>query len=342
MASRDEISDQQIAKLRRIFQQEVQGIRDAARIAQLQSLIEANNINGIIDLLGIDRASFSVLEESIREAYRIGGSFTADALSPIPVPNIGNVMFRFDLATQNAVQWILNNSSQRVVEIVEDQRVMIQERLAFAVQEGINPRQSALDLVGRVDGRTGRRSGGFIGLTSRQAGSVQNARTELETMDRNYLNRELRDKRFDGAFIRALESGEPIDVARVNAAVTSLQNRTLRSRGETIARTESINALRAGEAESIAQAVERGEIDPQDVTKEWSGTLDSRERTDHVAVEGQIMRLDQPFELPDGSRLMYPGDSSLNAAARQVIQCRCRSIYRIDFIGRVVRLRGFR
>ena len=342
MATRGEISDQQTAKIRRIFEREIQSIRDATRISQLQSLIEANNIDGIIDLLGMDRSAFLNLEESIREAYRIGGAFTSESIGAIPVPNIGNVVLRFDLATNAAVQWVQENAATRVVEIVEDQRVMIRERIAFAVSEGINPRQSALDLVGRIDNNTGTRRGGFIGNTSRQAQSLQNARSELESLDARYFTRQLRDRRFDPVIRRSIESGEPVPVAQLNAAVTSMQNRSLRNRAETIARTESINALRAGEAESIAQAIERGEVDPQDVTKEWSGTLDSRERIDHISIEGQTRTLDQPFDLPDGSRLMFPGDGSLNAAARQVIQCRCRSIYRIDFIGRVVRLRGFR
>ena len=346
--TRDEISEQQIAKLRRVFEREVQEIRDAAKLVELQRLIEANDTDGIIKLLGINRAGFSDLELTISEAFRTGGVFTAADITPVPVPDVGDVLFRFDMAQQASVSWIESNAADFVVEIVEQQRQMIRDVMAYNVANGINPRRAALDLVGRKSSTTGKRVGGFIGMTNRQAESVLNAREQLQKLDSDYFNRKLRDKRFDSTIRRAINDGEPLSQNQVDAAISSLQNRTVKYRGDMIARTEAINALRAGESMAIAQAVELGEVEPSDVTKEWDSSADSRVRVDHNLLDGQKQNLLNPFTVPmggesAGQQLMYPSDTSLGATGTMTIACRCRAIYRIDFIGKASRsFKGFR
>lgn len=89
------------------------------------------------------------------------------------------------------------------------------------------------------------------------------------------------------------------------------------------------------------QAVRRGEMDAGDVTKEWDATGDARTREEHLLMEGQTVPLLMPFTFPDGSQAQYPSDDSLGAPASNLIQCRCKIDYRIDFIGRAKRVRGF-
>lgn len=58
--------------------------------------------------------------------------------------------------------------------------------------------------------------------------------------------------------------------------------------------------------------------------KEWSTTLDNRERASHKAADGQDpIPYDQPF-IVQGEELMYPGDR--RGSASNVINCRCASI----------------
>jgi uncharacterized protein with gpF-like domain len=126
--------------------------------------------------------------------------------------------------------------------------------------------------------------------------------------------------------------------AQIDAAITQMQNRTLRYRGEVISRTESINALRAGQVESIAQAIDTGEVGEGETTKEWDSSGDARTRATHAAVDGQKRAFDQPFSV-GGSALMYPGDPSGPAA--ETIQCRCIQTVEIDFGARVAKVEGF-
>lgn len=327
--------------MRREFERALSAVRNSVRLSDVENLIRANDIDGLIRLLGLNASTFEPLENSIRDSFRVGGNYTAEILSPIYVDGLGNVAFTFSMQATEATAWLSANAAQLVTEIAEEQQQMIRERLSYFVSKGTGPRTAALDLVGRIDTTTGQRKGGFVGLTSQQAEWVSNARTELETLNPNYLNRGLRDKRFDATVKKAIKDGKPLTNKQIDAAITSLQSRTQKYRGDVIARHESIKALRAGQYLSILQAAQKGGIDPTDVTKEWDATGDARTREDHLLMEGQTRNILEPFTFVDGSMAQYPSDDSLGAPADQLIQCRCAVNYRIDFIGRARRVEGF-
>jgi hypothetical protein len=356
------LTDQQEAAMRAAFLEAVQGIKDQARLADLQAAIARNDFEAAITVLGMDRAAFAPVESSLASSFAVGGTATAAAIGRVPVPNVGSVQFRFNVRDPAAERWLLTHSSELITEIVTDQRDVIRSALSQGVFRGDNPRTTALDLVGRINAATGKRQGGVIGLTSQQEGWIRNARAELERAHLPaeritdlisgrskaievapgdlYLNRKLRDQRFDGAVKRAIASGEPLSKADIDKAITQMQNRALKYRADVIARTESIDALRAGQHNAIMQAVELGEVDARDAMKTWDSSLDDRTREDHAAADGQTVPVDQPF-IVAGEALMYPGDTSMGASAGNTIQCRCHEVVKIDFIGRQVRLEGF-
>lgn len=336
----DSISAEKVKAMRAAFEEAVNSIRSASTLKAVQDAIAAGDVDRIIRILGLDETTFAPLTEALRDSYLTGGQFSADILTPIPTID-GPVVFRFDLTATSAAQWIATESSRMIVEILEDQREMVRSVIATGTQAGIAPRQQALDLIGRV-GTDGVRRGGFIGLTNQQAGWVQNAHEDLLTGDSRYFTRALRDKRFDAVIRRAMKDGKPVPKQTIDAAITAMQSRAQKYRGDTIARTEAIRGLRAGQAEGLAQAISKGDIDPGDVTKEWDSTGDGRTRETHMMMEEQRRRLYEPFDFTLGGQAMYPGDDSLNAPAGELIQCRCRVVYRVDFIGRAIRMEGFR
>lgn len=201
------------------------------------------------------------------------------------------------------------------------------------IEDGRNPRSVALDLVGRINPATKAREGGFIGLTEAQRGYAENARDELRQLDRAYLGRSLRDKRFDRSVKAAIAAGKPLSETQITRIVGRYNDRLLEFRGEAIARTESINALRAGRREGNLQILDTGKVGNDQIERTWDTTLDGRERKDHAAMNGEkVMGMFTPWVLPDESRLMFPGDTSLGAGADQVVNCRCFESIRIDFL----------
>lgn len=66
-----------------------------------------------------------------------------------------------------------------------------------------------------------------------------------------------------------------------------------------------------------------------EMEKVWVATNDDRTRDDHLAMDGVSVPNDEPFVLPDGTQMMFPGDISLGAGANQVCNCRCSMINRI-------------
>lgn len=68
--------------------------------------------------------------------------------------------------------------------------------------------------------------------------------------------------------------------------------------------------------------------EPLDVTKTWRDMDDKRVRNSHRIVDGTRLPENGIFNV-GGSRLQFPGDSSLGATAAQVINCRCFADYTV-------------
>lgn len=339
------IQETQEARILRAFRESIQSVKDQAVIQEIVRLLEAGNVDGVIQLLQLDESMFESLEDAIRQAYREGGLTGAEQVGRIPL-EIGSVIARFSMTSPESLAWLASLSSGLIVEITNDQREMVRSLLSQGLTRGDNPRTIALDLVGRINPQTKKREGGAIGLTTQQSQWAINAREELESLNSSYFDRKLRDKRLDSRIRKAIESGEPLDSKTIDTAVTRMQQMALKFRGDVVSRTESLNALRSGQFEAIRQSAVRGDVDLSDVRKSWDATNDSRTRIEHIQMERDFgvsnsIPFNQPFVSTTGNSVMFPGDTSLGAAGSFTIQCRCRAQYVIDFIGRQARIEGF-
>lgn len=213
-----------------------------------------------------------------------------------------------------------------------DQEQAIRQTVEQGLADGRNPRNVALDLVGRLNRQSGRREGGIVGLTSQQAGYVANARRQIEELDAGYFDRKLRDKRFDRTVAKAIREGKPLARADVDRITGRYADRLLAHRGEVMARTESIAALHAGQFEAARQLVESGKVRADQITKVWDATGDARTRPSHAAMDGQAVGLNEAFTTPGGFRMMHPHDASLGAPADEIINCRCFMAIRVKYL----------
>lgn len=122
----------------------------------------------------------------------------------------------------------------------------------------------------------------------------------------------------------------PVDVAR--QLTTRYEANLLKLRGERIARTELLGSLHHAQDEGLMQIIEGGHLRTDQVVRTWDSSEDGDTRPSHRAMEGQQRRLGEAFVSGDGFRLLYPGDRSLGAPAKEVINCRCKLNISIDFL----------
>jgi uncharacterized protein with gpF-like domain len=92
-------------------------------------------------------------------------------------------------------------------------------------------------------------------------------------------------------------------------------------RSVVIARTETVAASNMG-ARAGALATELP------LEHEWMTTNDARTRRSHAVADGQRRAIAEPF-IVNGYHLLFPGDGSLGAPARELIACRCSVGYHV-------------
>ena len=305
----------------------------------LQDAIARGDVDAAFRALRFDAADLFKTDTAITAAMTAGGNYQMGAFQHATrrAPIASRVVQSFGGRNERAERIALELGSKLVTEVVDDTRVMIAQTIRAGLEAGAGPLRTALDIGGRMT--NGTRQGGLVGLTSGQAGYVQNMRGELTDPDRmaNYFTRTRRDKRFDGIVRRAIADGKPVGQADIDRMAARYSDKLLRQRGETIARTETLKALNAGRQEALDQLIENpnNDVRAEDVVRAWDSAGDARTRETHAAADIQDpVPQGQPF-IVGGYSLMYPGDTSLGAPAEEVINCRCYVDVRIDFFARL-------
>ena len=113
---------------------------------------------------------------------------------------------------------------------------------------------------------------------------------------------------------------EGLGVAGVARFVRDLVPSLSVQRANLIARTETHGAANYG---ANGAAKETGLT----IRKEWVSAADERTREDHAAADGQIVGIDEMFDV-GGEGLAYPGDPS--GSGENIINCRCAVSHLVD------------
>jgi hypothetical protein len=295
-------------------------------LAALTAALDRGDIQAAVEIARITPAMLYGLDAAIVAAYAEGANTIVRA-----APSFA-ARFGFDGRAVRAERWALDNAANLVREIAADQVTALREATQQQLEAGVNPRKAAINIAGKVNRVTGNREGGIVGLRSDQVRTVQNVRDDLENLNPRYFTRKLRNKSLDRLVRKAIRDGKPLSQVDIDRIAARYADKALKYRADVIARTESINALRAGRDEGIRQAIEQGAINGNATQKVWDSSGDARVRRDHATMDGQSVAMNEAFVAPDGSRLNYPGDSSLGASAKQTVQCRCFTNYRVDWL----------
>lgn len=315
------------------FFRAIETIRSGVELQRLTALIEQGNTEEALEALHIDPEAFNEVADRAREAHAEAGRVAAESM-PKRRPDGTALVVRFDGRNPEAEAWLSRQSSDLITRITTEQRDIVRAKLVEGMAKGANPRQTALEIVGRINRATGRREGGVLGLSTKQAEYVASAREELASGDpaalKHYLMRGRRDKRFDRSVTKAIREGQPVDPAIAAKALTAYERRLLQLRGETIAKEETFTAIEVAKEQAYLQAVDSGKLSESAVKKRWRHLGNRPFRHQHLAINGQTVGIRARFTMPDGTQMRFPHDPS--APAQHKIGCHCQTDYIIDFL----------
>lgn len=186
------------------------------------------------------------------------------------------------------------------------QRAMIE-----GARDGISPRRIAQDFRDS------------IGLTPQQEEWVANHRRDLEAG--NYLaatRRELSSGHADRTLRAAARDGRVLTPAQIDSQVEQYRSNALTYRAQMIARTESLANAHDASDDALRQAIDRGNIDAEELECEWhAGPETQNARDDHQQMDGVKVPFGADFVLSDGTRMSGPGDR--RGGAKHNAGCRC-------------------
>lgn len=346
------------------YLRQIESIVASVDLASVDASVEADRGEVVVRM--IEGAAFLGLMEALRRAFLAGGRVEMAALvigqveqaigapggaaPSSPLPSLSYSFrqpqtardraraFDFDPRRQSAADAIARQAQDLADKLREAQRAAVQLVVQAGNLRGQPARQTALDLIGRVNRTTGKRTGGVIGLGPVEARASENARDQLLSGDvaqmREYLKRARRNRAFDDLVQAAIAAkrenpgAPPIARKDVDRIVGSYADRLLQGRAKIIAVGESTRALNGGRVEVFQQLASEGG-DPAVMLKTWRHRGDERVRDSHREMGGQTVRIDQPFVTPRGARLNFPGDDSLGAPDSETAGCRCRLKFKI-------------
>lgn len=303
----------------------------------LLSALEAGNTEAAVAALNIDPGAFQRFATVKGAAFTEGGAVAA---ATIVVPGGTSVPIRFDLASPTAQEWISENVADRIVQLSDEAKLAVRDTIASGYDAGRNPLDIARDIAGRST-RGGARQGGTVGLDRPRAARLLEVSRGMETQEGV---RRLVIKGDDGVLrmrykvnaatekriLRAYGNGSAVPEKDRILSVKQYENALLKARADTIAQTETAQAVMSGRAEEWGQTLGKIGATENDVIKTFvhgGGPKDPRPH--HVAMNGHSVRgLNTPFVFSNGARLQYPCDPA--APASETIKCSCGCNYAMD------------
>ncbi len=306
----------------RAFREAMQNLRDGVDFAALVRALEVGDIEAALAAMDLSPADLQRFEMTVASAYQAAGAVAAASIPQI-APRL-----KFNMRMPGAEMFLRDFAAEKVTRTISEQREMIRDALGENIRRGQNPRAAALEITGRIDPLTKRRTGGIIGLSAPQEATMRTIRAGLASGDpatlRHYLSLKRRDGRSVRVVLRALKESKPLAKADADLLLERLSNSYLKLRGEVVARTETLGAVSAARHEALAQGMAGSGLDEAVLVRTWRSAHDSRVRHSHSAMLVREVRgLETPFVTGNGHRMRFPGDRRFGAPASDVIQCRC-------------------
>lgn len=325
-------------EIRRGFMASVTDLRANVNWPLLLTSLESGSVEAAIGALNISEAAWAEYSASVSSAYAASGAATA---AIIVQSGIGQIGVRFNMANPRAEDWIRREVGGSIVGFTREQVEVARSVILSGYSEGMNPRNIALDLVGRATGSSGAREGGVLGLDAPRADRLHKVSVGMRTpegvkslvtkhadgsLSVKYKVNEATSKRI----ISAYRNGTEVPEAQRIISERQYQNALLKARADTVAETETANAVLGARDEEWKQLIESGQVRRDDVVKTWrhGRGATTHHRPDHLAMSGtSVNGIDAPFVFPDGVQMQYAHDP--DGGAKHTIRCGCSTDYTV-------------
>lgn len=187
-------------------------------------------------------------------AKKINGAFAARGMA---VRFTKDDQFNFDSFSPAVQQQIRQSQDALIQQLESDAR----DSIATIIADGQLNGTSVADMASNI--------ANMIGLTDRQAQAVLNYQRMLMNLDPTALQRALRDTDYDALYQDAIDAGKDLSDAAIEEMVQSYVDNYLDYRAATIAQTEATRAANAGIHDAYRQAIDRGALTDESVTRIW-------------------------------------------------------------------------
>jgi hypothetical protein len=284
-------------------------LRDTNSLDDIESRIRAGDWSGAVQ---------QIQDAALRFAAETHSQYVRSAETASKwlddQPATADSLIRFDVTQPAVIQRARDNQLEKVYGFLDDQnqiaRQITQRALADGTAASLNPREIAQQFRDA------------IGLAPIQEQWLANYRRSLESGDyTRALGYELSSGHSDRTIAAAQDAGRTLTQDQIDLAVERFRQNALTYRAETIARTETLRNVHEGVRDSFEQAVSRGDVDADQLVKEWIHAGGEREpRASHLALDGTQVGFRDTFDV-GGVRMQFPGDSS--APVSETANCRC-------------------
>jgi len=178
-------------------------------------------------------------------------------------------------------RFAFNTDNPRIARIIDNRMLLITNSITNETRSAIAKTVTDAFNFGQTARETTKDIADVVGMTTRQATALTNFRRNLEAenfggltdVQRRVIAPRTRNLNFRDAAIRGKFADR---VGSIDAKVDKYKDRLIKDRANNIARTESIFATSAGQAEIWEQAAEEGLYDRNGARKEWIVTPDDR------------------------------------------------------------------
>ena len=291
-------------------------LRKSVTYKELETALVTQGVNGIMKYLDdLEPVTRALLMPELQQAMEESGRLVVEILPNGSITTPGYVP-SVQFTNPYAVQAVQEYSFNLIRELSNETRDAVRLAVTTAVSQGRPPAAIARDYKQT------------IGLTVEMERSVQNYRRYLETLDKQALQRQSRDKRSDSTVERAIRDEKPLPKTTVDKLVAAFRRKREAERSLTIARTESMSAMDLGQDMALEQSKQDGAL-VNDLIQDWNVTRDGREREEHMvtpAMNPDGVAYGDFFQTPLGP-MRYPRDRKYGIA-KNVINCRCRRSFR--------------